>query len=67
LNRDLYHPDDPFCAERDPDDTKWNIDHFYEKLLKLPHTMNTDSAKKEALRRADFMNVYLNRLRQEIV
>jgi len=66
MNRALYNPTDPFCTERDPDDTKWNIDHFYEKLLKLPQTMNTQSAKKEALRRADFMKGYLERLREEI-
>jgi len=66
LNRALYHPDDPFCLQREPDDTEWNIDHFYEKLLKLPHTMNTLSARKEAQRRADFMKAFLDRLKEEI-
>lgn len=66
LNRALYHPDDPFCTERNPDDTQWNIDHFYEKLLKLPKTMKTKSAKKEALRRAEYMQAYLERLKEEI-
>lgn len=66
LNRALYHPDDPFCLQREPDDTEWNVDHFYEKLLKLPRTMNTLSAKIEALRRADFMKAFLDRLREEI-
>jgi len=66
LNRALYNPIDPFCIERDPDDTKWNIDHFYEKLLKLPQIMHTQSARKEALRRADFMKGYLERLKEEI-
>ena len=66
LNRALYNPDDPFCFERKPEDSKWTIDHFYEKLLKLPDTMNTVSAKKEALRRAEYMKRYLERLREEI-
>lgn len=66
LNRALYHPDDPFCAKRDADDDQWNIDHFYKKLLKLPYTMNTQSAKEEALRRAEYMQSYLDRLRAEI-
>lgn len=66
LNRSLYNPSDPFCTDREPDDSVWTIDHFYEKLLKLPQTMNTQSAKKEALRRADFMKVYLERLKEEI-
>lgn len=66
LNRSLYHPDDPFCTKRDPDDAQWNVDHFYEKLLKLPQAMNTQSAKKEALRRCEFMQTYLDRLKEEI-
>jgi len=66
LNRALYHPADPFCIEREPDDTEWNVDHFYEKLLKLPDTMNTYSAKNEALRRANYMKAYLEQLREEI-
>lgn len=66
LNRTLYHPSDPFCSEREPDDSLWTVDHFYEKLLKLSNTMNTASAKKEAGRRAEFMKVYLERLKEEI-
>lgn len=66
LNRDLYNTDDPFCANREPDDSEWTIDHFYKKLLKLPGTMNTPSARKEAERRARFMITYLEQLRDEI-
>ena len=46
LGRELYHPDDPFCRARDPDDRKWNLDHFYKKLLKLESGMHTKSAKR---------------------
>ena len=46
LGRELYHPDDPFCRAREPDDKKWNLDHFYKKLLKLELGMHTKSAKK---------------------
>jgi uncharacterized protein len=66
LNRSLYNPSDPFCMEREPDDSVWTIDHFYEKLLKLPATMNTPTAKKEAQRRVEFMKSYLDHLRDEI-
>jgi uncharacterized protein len=66
LNRSLYNPDDPFCAQRTPDDSVWNIDHFYEKLFKLPNTMNTPSAKKEAIKRTHYMRAYLDRLKEEI-
>ncbi|MGF1670899.1 MAG: HD domain-containing protein, partial [Balneolaceae bacterium] len=46
LGRPLYNPDDPFCKNRPPDDSKWTIDHFYSKLFKLPETMQTETGKK---------------------
>lgn len=66
LNRNLYHPDDPFCLKRPPDDTRWTIDHFYSKLFELPAMMHTDSAKKEAKKRVAFMRTYLDALGKEI-
>ncbi len=35
------------------------INHFYEKLFKLPATMNTKAAKAEAQRRMQFMEEFL--------
>lgn len=67
LKRPIYNSDDPFCETREPDDTIWTIDHFYTKLFKLPDTMNTESARIEAKKRAIFMELYLNRLREEII
>ena len=66
LNRVLYQPEDPFCEERKPDDGKWTIDHFYEKLFKLTEMMHTNSAKNEAKRRVRFMEEYLQKLKEEI-
>lgn len=66
LNRLLYQPDDPFCASREPDESLWTVDHFYEKLFKLPGLMNTNSAKKEGIKRVEFMKNYLEELRKEI-
>jgi uncharacterized protein len=66
IGRALYHPDDPFCEKRDPDDQTWTIDHFYEKLFKLPDSMNTESAKTEAHRRVVVMERFLNGMRREI-
>ncbi len=62
----LYHPDDPFCENRSPDDKSWSIDHFYSKLFKLPATMNTKSGKAEAEKRVAYMKAYLDKLSQEI-
>ncbi len=66
LNRPLCHKEDPFCDGREPDDGQFTIDHFYTKLFKLPDTMKTDAGRKEAHRRADLMQRYLDDLRKEI-
>ncbi|MDD1748725.1 MAG: HD domain-containing protein [Methanothrix sp.] len=66
LGRELYHPDDPFCRAREPDDRKWNLDHFYRKLLKLELGMHTKSAKKLAAARTAVLRRYLRDLEVEI-
>lgn len=66
MGTSLYNPDDPFCENRLPDDKSWSIDHFYNKLFKLPATMNTDSGRSEAEKRVAYMKAYLDRLSQEI-
>ena len=66
LGRELYSPDDPFCRAREPDDTKWNLDHFYKKLLKLESGMHTKSGKKLAAGRTTILRRYLLDLEEEI-
>jgi uncharacterized protein len=66
LNRPLCSVDDPFCDEREPDDARYTLDHFYAKLLKLPAGMQTASGRDEAGRRANLMRNYLDQLRQEM-
>jgi uncharacterized protein len=67
LDRPLCAVDDPFCDEREPDDGKYTIDHFYAKLLKLPATMQTKAGRAEAERRAALMLRFLDDLRSEIL
>lgn len=66
LGRELYHPTDPFCRARKPDDNKWNLDHFYKKLLKLEFGMHTKSAKRLAAGRTTVLRRYLQDLEEEI-
>lgn len=66
LDRPLYDAADPLSENRTPDDSIWTIDHFYEKLFKLPGMMHTQTAKKEAKRRVRFMEDYLQELKREI-
>ena len=66
LNLQLISQEDPFCDQREPDDSQFTIDHFYAKLFKLPDTMKTEAGRQEAQRRAQLMQRYLDDLRQEM-
>ena len=66
LRRDLYHPQDPFCRKREPDDGRWNLDHFYKKLLRLESGMHTESARRLAVKRTAVLKKFLSDLEEEI-
>jgi len=66
LCRELYNPQDPFCKNREPDDKKWNLDHFYRKLLQLESGMHTKTARELAGRRSAVLRKYLVDLEEEI-
>ena len=66
LNRPFYKIDDPFCDERTPDDNRWAIDHFFNKLLKLESLMNTKSGKIEAKKRTKVLKIFLQQFKSEI-
>ncbi len=66
LNRPLYEPSDPFCRSREPDDRKWNLDHFYRKLLKLESGMHTLTGRRLAAKRSAVLKRYLLDMEDEI-
>ncbi|WP_160060728.1 HD domain-containing protein [Psychromonas sp. L1A2] len=66
LQRPLYSPEDAFAVDREVDDQRFTIDHFYKKLLKLAASMNTEVGKKIALQRTQFIESYLQQLALEI-
>ena len=66
MNQRLYHPNEPFPANRLPADTEQSIDHFFAKLLGLHRTMQTESGRDEARRRSAFLVVFLRQLADEI-
>jgi uncharacterized protein len=66
LKRPIYHPDDPFVESREPDDSVWTVDHFYEKLFRLPELLNTDTAQKMAAERVQYMKSFLEQLSIEV-
>ena len=66
MRRPFYSPIDPFCRSRAPNDKEWGIDHFYRKLLKIPPTLHTDTARAIAIERLDTMTAFLGALEREI-
>lgn len=66
MKREFYHPADPFCENRVPDDSVYTLDHIYQKLLTLEGTMKTESGRKEAARRTEFLREFLEQMRDEV-
>jgi uncharacterized protein len=66
LGRPFYNPTDPFCKKREPDDGKWNLDHFFKKLLLLEAGMQTETGRRLARRRGAVLRRYLSELEEEI-
>lgn len=67
--REIYNPDIPPQDFKTKEEYKKanspSINHFHEKLLLLKDMMNTDSAKKIAQARHDYMLQYLNQFHAE--
>lgn len=62
----LYHPTEPIAENRDLDDTKFMLDHYYKKLYLLAEKMNTEAAKSITQQRIDFMKQFENQLLAEL-
>jgi uncharacterized protein len=62
----LYEPADPFAKDRELDDRRYTLDHFYCKLLGLAATMQTEAGRAEANKRTDYMREFLQQLGEEI-
>ncbi|MBS1959023.1 MAG: HD domain-containing protein [Bdellovibrionales bacterium] len=62
----LFDPEDPWAECRALDDKKFTIDHFYNKLFKLPATFRTGAARAEAQRRADYLHKFIDQLKSEL-
>lgn len=66
LNSSLYDLVDPLAKNRDLNDQKFMIDHYFKKLFLLPDLMYTKSAKEMAETRVEFMKSFLKNLLEEI-
>lgn len=61
-----FDPEDPWAEQRELDDARFTIDHFFRKLLRLPETMQTDAGRAEARHRVAIMEAFLDALAAEI-
>ncbi len=66
MKRPFYNPADPFCKNREPNASKFALDLFYKRLLKVAGRMHTKTAKKIAKRRTDFLINFLKEFRLEL-
>lgn len=62
----LYDPADPHASERPLDDTRYAIDHFRTKLLKLAMNFQTATGARLAKIRHDRLQRFLNEFTDEI-
>lgn len=57
-----YDPQDVLAEKRPLDEKLFALDHFYVKLFKIPDLMQTTSAKMIAGKRAEFLQLFVNKL-----
>ena len=62
----FYNSEDPFCENREPNASEFALDLFYERLLKVVERMHTETAKKIAKRRTDFLMDFLKEFKLEL-
>ncbi|WP_431824916.1 HD domain-containing protein [Burkholderia sp. F1] len=62
----LYDPVDPHALDRELDDTRFAIDHFHTKLLKLASGFQTVTGARLAKLRHDRLRRFLDELADEI-
>lgn len=66
MRKPLYDPTEPLPRIRPPDDTRYVIDHFFQKLLLLSAGMTTATGRREAEQRTTCMRQYLAQLAAEL-
>ncbi len=66
LGRPIYDPADPFAKQRSLNDKEFAIDHWPQKLLRLPQLMNTETGKALAVERLKLMQGFLKQLANEL-
>lgn len=67
--REIFNPEQGIITIENENEyrnvQRHSINHFYEKLLKLNDTMNTETGKKIATQRTNYMQTFLDEFYQE--
>lgn len=66
LGASYFEALDPWAEERELDDHRYTVDHFFTKLLGLAETMLTSEGRREARARTDYLKSFLEQLGREI-
>lgn len=66
INSRLFDPEDPWAIDRELDDTRYAIDHFYVKLLNMGKTMQTRAGRLRAEELTLKMRDYLKQFKREV-
>jgi uncharacterized protein len=66
IKSSFYDFQDPMAENRELDDKRFMLDHYFVKLFKLPKLMNTKTAYKMAEERVSFMRLFIEQLSSEI-
>ena len=66
MNVALFEADDPFADERTLNDQRYALDHFQNKLLGLPRTMQTAQGKALAIHNARYLVQFMAKIAAEL-
>lgn len=66
MDRPLYDMTDPYAQHRTPNDRLNTLDHFFQKLLLISGSMQTESGKREAYKRHKFLESFIKQLKSEV-
>ena len=62
----LYEDLDPLASSRELNDQKFALDHIFKKLYPIVSTLKTQAGRIEGFRRAQFLDLFVQNLTQEI-
>lgn len=66
MGAEFFHAADPWATERELDDRRYSVDHFFTKLLGLPETMRTRAGRAEGERRVASLRAFLDDVEREL-